>query len=315
MHLLLMVVKLLFNQLEFQLILVLLLLHALLSKAFIMLGKISISTTPSTAVVFTTNNNGNSKVYMIVLNDEASKGVWKGFVANQERLFLTSPFGQSTSLLLNSSFPSSFRLRTNSPAADLSVFPEFNSLSQNGVPIKGVPNGMFTLYHLEIPENNKNNIQVSYTQTQQAGPARKVPIGPANVAQAPNEDGLFGNTTEWDAAAIYHVTVTTTFGVPIGGRNSLRIRYLGDCARVYLSGSIVQDSFYNGDQTFGFILGVNRHAPKIFTQGFDLRLLPIRSGAPIYLAGWPSFPPGQISVVQLLGIDVLQTQDVTLYAI
>ena len=38
----------------------------------------------------------------------------------------------------------------------------------------------------------------------------------------------------------------------------LRLRYWGDCARVNLNGTLVQDNFYNADQDYGFRLGVCR---------------------------------------------------------
>ncbi len=75
-----------------------------------------------------------------------------------------------------------------------------------------------------------------------------------------------------------------------------------------LNGNLVQDSFYNGDHTFGLLVGINRFSPAVFRSGFDLQLLPLRKDAPIYLSGWPTFTTE--SFVQLQGVDVLQTFDV-----
>lgn len=89
-------------------------------------------------------------------------------------------------------------------------------------------------------------------------------------------------------------------------RQILRMRFVGDAARIYVNSSLVQDCFYNGDEKYGLMLGVQRHSPAIFEHGFDLHILPLRSDAPIYL----SSPPLPNQVAEVLGFDVLQTADI-----
>ena len=208
----------------------------------------------------------------------------------------------------------SFRIRTSNSNVSVSIFPPPNQVVMtSGAAIRGQQDGLFTKYNLVVDTNIEPSITVSYELVQAEGPARKVPIGPAGVAMAPNEEGHFGNDTTWDNAAVYRVYLAAKPWRTPMIHNSLRVRYLGDCARVYVNGTLVQDSFYNGDENFGMVIGVNRYEPIIFDSGFELRILPLRADAPIYVV-WPSFPepgPGQ-SVVELLGIDTLQTVDNTL---
>ena len=72
---------------------------------------------------------------------------------------------------------------------------------------------------------------------QPAGPARKIPIGSAGVAQAPG-DGEFTN------AAVWKLKLPAKLDLSRGLR--LRIHYVGDVARVTLNGRLIDDDFYSG---------------------------------------------------------------------
>ena len=60
----------------------------------------------------------------------------------------------------------------------------------------------------------------------------------------------------------------------------LRIRYVGDVARLTLNGKLIADNFYAGRE---FDLGLQRYAPEIFTGDLRLEILPLRKDAPIFI--------------------------------
>jgi hypothetical protein len=60
----------------------------------------------------------------------------------------------------------------------------------------------------------------------------------------------------------------------------LRIRYVGDVARLTLNGRLIADNFYAGR---AFDLGLKRYGPEIFLGDLRLEILPLRKDAPIYI--------------------------------
>ena len=88
------------------------------------------------------------------------------------------------------------------------------------------------------------------------------------------------------------------------GNFLLRIKYLGDAARIYLGQRLLTDNFYNGNV---FEVGINRFAPEILNQDLFLKILPLRKDAPIYLAeeAKPDFA-GQDIICKLLTVDLVE---------
>jgi hypothetical protein len=75
----------------------------------------------------------------------------------------------------------------------------------------------------------------------------------------------------------------------------LRVEYTGDVARLYAGGRLLDDDFYNATV---WEIGLKRFASEGLGQEFNLKILPLRENAPIYLPqdSWPSFPPnGEIA--------------------
>ena len=83
----------------------------------------------------------------------------------------------------------------------------------------------------------------------------------------------------------------------------VRIRYIGDVARVTLNGKLIDDNFYNGKE---FDLGLKRFAPEILNGDLRLEILPLRKGAPIYLAdeAKPDFGTNE-SLVTLKSVEIV----------
>ena len=99
-----------------------------------------------------------------------------------------------------------------------------------------------------------------------AAAPRIVPMGTQKVAAMPtNED--------FENAAIWNLNIK---GLPTGSDAFLKIDYAGDCARVYADGKLVMDNFWNGKP---MLVRMSDLAGK----NIELRILPLRKDAPIYL--------------------------------
>lgn len=61
----------------------------------------------------------------------------------------------------------------------------------------------------------------------------------------------------------------------------LRIDWVGDVGRAYLDGQLVADHFWYGEV---WEIGLRRFHPAVLADGLELRLLPLRQDAPIYLS-------------------------------
>ena len=113
--------------------------------------------------------------------------------------------------------------------------------------------------------------KISITKTKEASAPREIPMGSQKVAAMPvNED--------FDAAAVWTLNISPS----LSGRDSkegvsfLKISYAGDCARVYADGKLVMDNFWNGKP---MLVRMSELAGK----KVELRILPLRKDAPIYL--------------------------------
>ena len=106
-----------------------------------------------------------------------------------------------------------------------------------------------------------------------AGSAREIPLsgGKSHIAIAPT-DADFTNAAIWKIKLPKKQVLNSH---PI-----LRIRYVGDVARLVLNGRLIEDNFYSGRE---FDLGLNRYAPEILTGDLRLEILPLRKDAPIFL--------------------------------
>jgi beta-galactosidase len=118
-----------------------------------------------------------------------------------------------------------------------------------------------------------STVEVKADLLKSAGPAREIPLssGKSHIAIAPN-DSDFTNAAVWQ--------ITLPSNVDLQANPLLRIRYIGDVARLTLNGRLIEDNFYAGRE---FDLGLKRYAPEIFKGSLRLEILPLRKDAPIYI--------------------------------
>lgn len=127
---------------------------------------------------------------------------------------------------------------------------------------------------LEKKEQLQKNENVNCIKVQDAGKKRKITIGVAGVAESPVD-------TDFENAAIYTIQVSHSKGL-------LRIKYQGDCARLYANGKLIADNFYNGRES---LYGLWR-LPKQINQ-LELRILPMQKNMPVYFPREADTTPGE----------------------
>jgi beta-galactosidase len=89
---------------------------------------------------------------------------------------------------------------------------------------------------------------------------------------------------------------------PEAGRMYLRIDYEGDVARFYVDGKLLTDNFYNGTP---WVIGLDRVPCRQWGQ-FELKILPLRNHAPIYLPeGARPAPSADGQIIQLKEVQAI----------
>lgn len=110
--------------------------------------------------------------------------------------------------------------------------------------------------------------RVEVNKIQDAAAPREIPKGKQKVAAMPED-------SDFDKSAIYIICIDTTLTAQADSA-FLEINYEGDCARVYADGRLVEDNFWNGKP---MLVRVS----DLVGKKVELRILPLRKDAPIYL--------------------------------
>jgi hypothetical protein len=109
------------------------------------------------------------------------------------------------------------------------------------------------------------------------------------------EIALAPSDSAFDQAAVWRIDVKPP---TLAGLSDvfLDIHYFGDVARLYSGGELLDDDFFKGTS---WRVGLRRLAPALARGPLELRVLPLRSDAPIFLQGArPHFPAtGQVAEV------------------
>lgn len=116
------------------------------------------------------------------------------------------------------------------------------------------------------------DIQISCTQMKKEGAIRTVSMGSQNVAHQPED-------SEFEAAATWSVDLSALFAKYNNDELDnlfLEIDYRGDCARLYADDRLVADNFWNGKP-------MAVRVSDLIDKRIELKILPLRKDAPIYL--------------------------------
>lgn len=128
-----------------------------------------------------------------------------------------------------------------------------------------------------------------------AGPARPVANGQAGVPEAPHDK-------DFEEAAVYEIRVPS---LPDSPRHFiLRIKYLGDVARIYAGGKLLTDNFYNGRS---LDVDLQRYASEVADGALLLKILPLRTDSPVHFTpgSRPNFG-GNAEIAELLGLECIE---------
>lgn len=127
---------------------------------------------------------------------------------------------------------------------------------------------------LETKEVSQKNEHIAFVKVREAGKVRKITKGVAGVAESPVD-------ADFDNAAIYTIKASRSNGL-------LKIKYQGDCARLYADGKLIADNFYNGRE---FLYGLWRLPEQV--KQLELRILPMQENIPVYFPREADTTPGE----------------------
>jgi len=253
----------------------------------------------SDAAIRLRGKDGTSHV-IILLDEEAAQGFWKGEWQGQERLFLTR-----ATLLLDGS---ALRLRAES-LEDLSVgiLPAPASLTDGRGNAPAKDDGLFRRFSPRIAPAGQ--LQTVLEKVQPAGPARTIPIAP-RVSGRSQGMAMQPEDADFAQAAVWRVKLPA--GVAASRDLRLRVRYTGDVIRAYLGDKLMDDDFYSSRP---FEIGLRRYGPAVYRDGLTLKILPLRQDAPIYLPVSSNLKFDDTrTALTLDGVDVVETLEARLVA-
>jgi beta-galactosidase len=218
--------------------------------------------TPSSSELISISRHDGRKSHILVLNQSDARSLWKANVWGQDRLFLSSDC-----LLF---YDGSIQIQTDKrDKTTFSVFPAPKEpLITSGAGIVS-ETSLFTHYAVPI---QSRNLHVEAERLQPASTAKPVHIGPAGVAQAPQE-------ADYETAEKWLVKLPTDWFDQVK-EIFLRIEYTADAARAYLGRQLIDDDFYHGRT---WEIGLSRFASQRENQDIILQFLPLHKDAPIYL--------------------------------
>ncbi|HLK55973.1 MAG TPA: beta-galactosidase, partial [Chthonomonadaceae bacterium] len=239
-------------------------------------------------------HTANGIINLVLLDEAQSLACWKGALEGRDRLFLTR-----AGLTLDHN---TLSLCASDPA-DLTVgiFPPPAELTGDSGRISESNDGLFRRY--TITPSPVDALTATLEMVRAAGPPRKIATGSQGVAEAPSDED-FGQAGVW--------RIKLPESVPPDRDLLLRIRYVGDVARLYLGETFLTDNFYNGQP---FEIGLKRYAPDIYRKELRLEILPLRKDAPFYMpqSAWPDFGDAQ-SALHIAGVEVVDRHTVRLDA-
>lgn len=219
---------------------------------------------------------------ILVLSRQQARNIWKAPVAGRERLVYSPAdlYFESGRIHLSSA---------DSTNLNFALFPN-RELQAAGFHALGAE-GIFERYAAEIQP-----LATAAPIVQLLSKAGKAP--PVRMGQ---EVALVPSEADFAASARWSVRIPALESGT--GEVILRIVYQGDIARLYAGGRLIADDFYHGAP---WEIGLRHIAAADLERGLELKILPLRADAPIYLgsAVKPAIPEGG-QVARLTGLQLV----------
>ena len=230
---------------------------------------------PGTDIAITSHSRSGHTAHIVLLSPEQARDIWKASFAGREYIFLSPAdvfFGED---VLH------FRAR-DIRELHFGVFPPLDfPLHSNVLLRKSGHDGLFSEYTAQL---RPRVLEIKWERVHDAAPPPPVRMAKTfswrgNPVAAPPED--------FERAGLWRIVLPKR---TLDGLSDafLRIRYTGDAGRLYEGHRLLDDDFYRGTV---WEVGLKRFAPSIFHGSVDLKILPLRKDAPIYLppGSWPDF--------------------------
>ncbi|MEO8451568.1 MAG: beta-galactosidase, partial [Gemmatimonadota bacterium] len=237
---------------------------------------------PGTRVAITIDAPTGAKTRIVLLTRDQAGALWSARVGGADRLVLSphAVFFDDSRIHL---------LAKGTPTFSLSTYPALTGVSR---PLRRIgQDGLFTRYSATVPAHP---VSISVQKVRAAGlipPVKKfnaVTWRKEAIALAPSDSAF-------DQAAVWSIAMKPE---AFEGLSDifLDIRYAGDVARLSSGGELLDDDFFKGTI---WRIGLKRMAPALARGPLELRVLPLRRDAPIFLQGTkPAFPAnGQVAAV------------------
>jgi hypothetical protein len=214
---------------------------------------------------------------IIVLSRQGARNSWKATVGGQEWLVVPSAdvFFEGNRMHMRSSDPSELKF---------GILPKPDH-APSGFTAAGHA-GSFELYARHV---SPVKVTAKVEKLRDADPRAPVPMG-KKVAQAPDDEAF-------DGAARWVIRIPPVESKEV--KNVfLQISYEGDVARVYDRGKLFTDNFFKGTP---WAIGLAPLMAREADPELELRILPLRKDAPIYLPAGarPAFPSsGEVAVLK-----------------
>jgi len=223
---------------------------------------------PSTDVAVDLRTVANKTVRIVLLSREQAEDSWKVSIGGRQRLLITKAdvFSDGDSVHLRSRDAGAFSLSILPDAVGLTASAPLNRTGKDGV---------FACYSAPVAAKR---IAVRVEKIRDQLPSVPIKLGRRfdwrenGVAIAPDD-------RDFERAAFWRVSLPKD---ALEGINDayLDIRYTGDVGRLYGGALLLDDNFFNGKP---WEIGLKRFAPETLAKGMDLKILPLRKDAPIYL--------------------------------
>jgi len=234
---------------------------------------------PGSDCLFTVTARNGRECRIMVLTEEEAHRAWEAHIWGADRLFLSS-----AGLIFDGD---TLRVQSLQPRMSFSVFP-IPPLS-----LPGTDDGVFAHFTVSAPPHP---VAIVWRRLTAPGAAPPVRTDAKLGAFAPDEAAFAAAAGTWEVS----VPKDTLQGAH---EVFLRIDYVGDIARAYLGGRLIDDDFYFGRP---WEIGLSRFAPEILEKGLTIKILPLRRDAPIYLPKdrWPPFDDsGQAGTIRGIAAD------------
>lgn len=229
------------------------------------------------AVAMRIRGPGGNTTDIILLSREQARQLWKAELGGKERLVLSPAelWFERDQIHARSRDAAGLRL---------GIFPPPDGPVQGFT--SGGQDGVFRQYVARVQPVSVN----AEVRQVREGEAEPVKMGP-ETAIMPG-DGAFAHAAVWK------------IHVPPIHEALISLDYVGDIARVYAGGRLVTDDFYHGAP---LEIGLWRTGPDL-----ELRVLPLRGDAPIYLPSAARVAAGA-QVGELKGVQVIPEYEATLH--